>query len=74
MNEYIIDGGAPIVGRIKASGNKNAALPCIAAVVLTDVANAEQLLRIIQSVPSPKAELFKMWLARAGRERIDETV
>ena len=36
MSEYIIDGGAPITGRVKASGNKNAALPCIAAVVLTD--------------------------------------
>ena len=36
MSEYIIDGGAPIVGRIKASGNKNAALPCIAAALLTD--------------------------------------
>lgn len=34
---------------------------------LTDVANTEQLLRIIQSVPSKKAELFKMWLAMAGR-------
>ena len=40
----------------------------------TDVANTEQLLRIIQSVPSPKAEPFKMWLAQAGRERIDETI
>jgi hypothetical protein len=40
----------------------------------TDVANAEQLLRIIQSVPSPKAEPFKMWLARVGAERIDETI
>jgi hypothetical protein len=41
---------------------------------LTDVANTEQLLRIIQSIPSPKAEPFKMWLARVGRERIDETI
>ncbi|MCL1819833.1 MAG: hypothetical protein FWG36_04145 [Oscillospiraceae bacterium] len=40
----------------------------------TDVANAEQLLRIIQSIPSPKAEPFKMWLARVGSERIDETI
>jgi hypothetical protein len=40
----------------------------------TDVANIEQLLRIIQSVPSPKAEPFKMWLAAVGKERIDETV
>ena len=41
---------------------------------LTDVANTEQLLRIIQSIPSPKAEPFKAWLARVGSERIDETV
>ena len=41
---------------------------------LTDVANAEQLLRIIQSVPSPKAEPFKLWLARVGSERIQETI
>lgn len=41
---------------------------------LTDVANTEQLLRIIQSVPSPKAEPFKAWLARVGRERIEETI
>jgi len=38
----------------------------------TDVANSEQLLRIIQSIPSPKAEPFKMWLAQLGKERIDE--
>jgi hypothetical protein len=41
---------------------------------LTDVASTEQLLRIIQSVPSPKAEPFKLWLARVGRERIEETI
>lgn len=40
----------------------------------TDVASTEQLLRIIQSVPSPKAEPFKAWLARVGRERIEETI
>jgi len=39
---------------------------------LTDVADTEQLLRIIQSIPSPKAEPFKLWLAMVGRERIDE--
>jgi hypothetical protein len=39
---------------------------------LTDVADTEQLFRLIQSIPSPKAEPFKMWLARVGRERIDE--
>ena len=40
---------------------------------LTDVANTEQLLRIIQSIPSPKAEPFKLWLAQVGKERIDES-
>lgn len=40
---------------------------------LTDVADTEQLLRVIQSIPSPKAEPFKMWLAQVGSERIDET-
>lgn len=39
---------------------------------LTDVANTEQLLRIIQSIPSPKAEPFKIWLASIGKDRIDE--
>ncbi|MBE7032792.1 MAG: hypothetical protein E7406_01010 [Ruminococcaceae bacterium] len=39
---------------------------------LTDVADTEQLLRIIQSIPSLKAEPFKMWLAQVGRERIEE--
>jgi hypothetical protein len=39
---------------------------------LTDVADTEQLFRLIQSVPSPKAEPFKLWLARVGGERIDE--
>ena len=41
---------------------------------LTDVADTEQLLRIIQSIPSPKAEPFKLWLAQVGRERIEETL
>ena len=40
----------------------------------TDVANTEQLLRIIQSIPSPKAEPFKVWLAEVGKERIEETI
>lgn len=39
---------------------------------LTDVADTEQLLRLIQSVPSPKAEPFKLWLARVGFERLEE--
>ncbi len=39
----------------------------------TDVADTEQLLRLIQSIPSPKAEPFKLWLARVGYERIEET-
>ena len=41
---------------------------------LTDVADTEQLLRIIQSIPSPKAEPFKLWLAQVGWERIEETI
>jgi hypothetical protein len=40
----------------------------------TDVANTEQLLRLIQSIPSPKAEPFKVWLAQVGAERIAETI
>ena len=40
----------------------------------TDVANTQQLFRIIQSIPSPKAEPFKLWLAQVGRERIEETI
>ena len=40
----------------------------------TDVADTEQLLRIIQSIPSPKAEPFKLWLAQVGREQIEETI
>ena len=41
---------------------------------LTDVATTDQLLRLIQSVPSPKAEPFKVWLAEVGKERIEETI
>lgn len=41
---------------------------------LTDVANTQQLLRLIQSIPSRKAEPFKLWLAQVGRERIEETI
>ena len=39
---------------------------------MTDVANTEQLFRIIQSLPSPKAEPFKLWLAKVASERLDE--
>jgi len=41
---------------------------------ITDVADTEQILRLIQSIPSKKAEPFKTWLARVGRERVDETI
>ncbi len=41
---------------------------------LTDVATTEQLLRLVQSVPSPKAEPFKVWLAEVGKKRIEETI
>ena len=40
----------------------------------TDAADTEQILRLIQSIPSKKAEPFKLWLAKVGSERIDETV
>lgn len=41
---------------------------------LTDVTDMQGIFRIIQSIPSPKAEPFKMWLAEVGKERIDETI
>jgi hypothetical protein len=41
---------------------------------LTDVMDTEQIFRLIQSIPSKKAEPFKLWLARVGRERIDESI
>ena len=41
---------------------------------LTDVGTTEQVLRLVQSIPSPKAEPFKQWLARVGMERIEETI
>ena len=41
---------------------------------LTDVATTEQVLRLVQSIPSPKAEPFKVWLAEVGKERIEETI
>lgn len=65
--------------RLKAEGNESVTnchgLKMMAAdgkMRLTDVADTEQLFRLIQSIPSPKAEPFKMWLAQVGRERIDE--
>ena len=65
--------------RLKEEGNETVtnchALKMTAAdgkMRLTDVADTEQLFRLIQSVPSPKAEPFKIWLARVGSERVDE--
>jgi hypothetical protein len=65
--------------RLKEEGNETVtnchALKMLAAddkMRLTDVADTEQLFRLIQSIPSPKAEPFKMWLAQVGRERMDE--
>lgn len=65
--------------RLKEEGNETATnclrLKMLAAdgkMRLTDVADTEQLLRLIQSIPSPKAEPFKMWLAQVGSERLDE--
>ncbi|MDO5114742.1 MAG: Bro-N domain-containing protein [Synergistaceae bacterium] len=66
--------------RLKAEGNQPATncsrlkMPAADGKMrLTDAASTEQLLRIIQSVPSPKAEPFKLWLAHVGAERIEET-
>ena len=66
--------------RLVAEGNETVTnchgLKMIAAdgkMRMTDVADTEQLLRLIQSIPSKKAEPFKLWLARVGSERIDET-
>jgi hypothetical protein len=67
--------------RLKAEGNETVT-NCHALKMLatdnkmrsTDVADTEQILRLIQSIPSKKAEPFKMWLAKVGNERIDETI
>ena len=65
--------------RLKAEGNETVTschgLKMIAAdgkMRLTDVADTEQLFRLIQSIPSPKAEPFKLWLAQIASERLDE--
>lgn len=65
--------------RLKQEGNETVtdchALKMIAAdgkMRLTDVADTEQVFRLIQSIPSPKAEPFKLWIAKVARERIDE--
>ena len=65
--------------RLKEEGNETVTnchgLKMLAAdgkMRMTDVANVEQLFRLIQSIPSPKAEPFKLWLAQVGSERLDE--
>lgn len=68
--------------RLKKEGNELATIcsqlkmksPKDGKMYRTDVADMQGVFRIIQSVPSPKAEPFKMWLAEVGKERIDETV
>ncbi len=67
-------------GRLKKEGNESLTdckrLKLVAADgkrYLTDVMNREQVLRLIQSVPSPKAEPLKLWLAQVGSERLEET-
>jgi hypothetical protein len=77
-----VDSGAywrKLKERLKKEGNETVtnchSLKMIAAdgkQRLTDVADAEQLLRLIQSIPSPKVEPFKQWLARVGYERLEE--
>jgi hypothetical protein len=66
--------------RLKKEGNETVTnchgLKMIAAdgkLRLTDVADTEQVLRLVQSIPSPNAEPFKLWLAKVGNERIEET-
>jgi len=66
--------------RLKAEGNETVTnchgLKMVASdgkLRMTDVVDTEQLLRLVQSIPSPKAEPFKRWLARVGYERIEET-
>lgn len=68
-------------GRIKNEGNETVTncerlkmLAIDGKMRLTDVADTEQILRLIQSIPSKKAEPFKLWLAKVGSERIDETI
>jgi hypothetical protein len=68
-------------GRLAAEGNETVTncyqlkLPAPDGKMrLTDVADTEQILRLIQSIPSKKAEPFKMWLAKVGSERIDESI
>ena len=65
--------------RLKAEGNETVTnchgLKMLAAdgkMRMTDIADTEQLFRLIQSIPSPKAEPFKLWLAQTASERIDE--
>ena len=65
--------------RLKAEGNETVinchGLKLRAAdgkMRMTDVATAEQMFRVIQSIPSPKAEPFKMWMAKVAAERIDQ--
>lgn len=67
-------------GRLRKEGNESLTnckqLKLVAADgkrYLSDVMNSEQILRLIQSIPSPKAEPLKLWLARIGAERIEET-
>ena len=66
--------------RLKKEGNESVtkcnqlkmASPKDGKMYLTDVASTQQVLRLIQSIPSKKAEPFKMWLAKVGSERLDE--
>jgi hypothetical protein len=67
-------------GRLKKEGNQSLTnckkLKLLASDgkrYLTDVMNTEELLRLIQSIPSPKVELLKLWLASVGKERLEET-
>jgi hypothetical protein len=65
--KLIIEGSqlSPKLGQLKMPSNDG-------KMYLTDVADSEQLFRLIQSIPSPKAEPFKLWLAQIAKERLDE--
>ena len=69
MKKKLIDEGSQLsekIGQLKMKATDG-------KMRMTDVADTQQLLRLIQSIPSPKAEPFKRWLAKVGAERVEET-
>jgi hypothetical protein len=77
LKNKLKDEGSEVVSNTNQLGSNTNQLKLLAPdgkMRLTDVADTEQILRLIQSIPSKKAEPFKMWLAKVGNERIDETI